>query len=191
MGRRNLPSQRAERGLGAEKTVEAAGEAAPAELARAVQDRLEKLLTSLPSSSAGIRSPEYGRRSSEVGSAKPKAATPAEIAPAKAKAEATAESALAKPEILPEKTSAATKSFPPAKANPVWASTAPAKPAEKTEAAPVPHNELSMTVPLPSFLKPKADPIGKLKISVQRVETNGKNGAPSSRQPRSQIQTLA
>ncbi|HEY2469409.1 MAG TPA: PilZ domain-containing protein [Terracidiphilus sp.] len=57
---------------------------------------------------------------------------------------------------------------------------APGKPAEKPEdrkAAAEQHHELAVTLPLPSFLKPKPDQKEKLKISIQRVESNGKDGS--------------
>lgn len=47
-----------------------------------------------------------------------------------------------------------------------------AKAGDKKEAAADAKNELSMTLQLPRFLKP--DQKGKLKISIQRVESNGK-----------------
>lgn len=47
-----------------------------------------------------------------------------------------------------------------------------AKAGDKKEAAADAQNELSMTLPLPRFLKP--DQKGQLKISIQRVESNGK-----------------
>jgi hypothetical protein len=179
-GKTQAPTPASGRDGRTEKIVEAAREMAPAEFARAVQDRLEKLLTNLPSPSTGTsaQKPGVAARKPEVAPAKPQVAAHAEAMPAKPKAAVPAEVARSKPEVLQEKKSEATKPVVPAKANPVWAGTVPAKPAEKTEAAPNPHNELSMTVPLPGFLKPKSEPKGKLKISVQRVETNGKNGAP-------------
>ena len=71
-------------------------------------------------------------------------------------------------------------SLPEAKPNPS-PSAAPDKPAAKPEdkkSVPQQH-ELAVTLPLPRFLKPKPEQKEKLKISIQRVEGNGKNGAES------------
>ena len=133
-----------------DKIVEATGKRVPAEFAAAVEDRLERLLTKPAPGSTDLPAP-------------------------------TASSAL-------DKKTPAAKPALPAKSEPAVAantSSAPkpaaessAKPADKNEAADR-QNELSMTVPIPAFLKP--DQKGKLKISIQRVESNGKNGKPAAK----------
>lgn len=154
-------------GLRNEKVAAAtAATATPAPFApmSAVQDRLEKLLTALPAVGIPAQKANVTARIPGGAAVKPKSAVP--VQPVSARPE--------------EKNPTARNPVVPAKANSAPAGSAPTKPLPKIESPSHQHNELSMTVPLPGFLKPKAEPKGKLKISLQRVETNGKNGTDTA-----------
>jgi hypothetical protein len=150
------------------RIVEATGKPVSAEFARAVQDKLEKLQTrgSAPQASKPAEKPEVVlEKKLEAALEKKSEAAPiqgAEATPTK------------KPEAAIEKKPVFAKAKPPAEAAPAPQVTVAAP--EQKESVASRQSELAITLPLPGFLKPKPDEKSKLKISVQRVEANGKNG---------------
>jgi hypothetical protein len=135
-----------------ERTKKAVARPTSAEFASNIQERLEKVQAAV----AGTADTAMG----------PPAASEKKI---------FSDPPPAKKDLAAPATPPAAATPPPVAATPQVAATSethPQKPAEPKE-----QHELAVTLPLPRFLKPKPEQKEKLKISIQRVETDGKNAA--------------